>query len=169
MRFRQRLFVSSIVLLAAMVFFSVQCAWAKDYAIKEVISMSVGEKQQRNFSINDVFSITELRPMENFIILATGSADEPAGSLTIELETDPELDHEAVMDYSLIGIAFSLDAGLSFINESASTPFSISTGIAFDSTFGFAAFGVLITGYTEYVEFPVPFTLGLELEAAESE
>ena len=97
--------------------------------------MSPGESQQRSFTVGGVFDIMELEPAETFIILAVGSADEPAGELSIELEADPDMDAESVMDYALAGFAFSPSQSISIITEDVSTPYSIDTGIAIEDIF----------------------------------
>ena len=135
------------------------------YAINEVISMSPGESQQREFVVNDVFDLRILRPIESYVIVATGEA----GTLSISLEADPDLDFAGLMDYSLVGLGYSLDAGMDFIYESATSPFEITRDVAIDSTFGFVYAGTIITSLEKALDSTVPFVITFELSEAEAE
>ena len=132
---------------------------AQRYAINEVIVMSPGDSRQREFVINDVFDLRILKPVEAYDVVATGES----GILTITLEPDPELDFGGTMDYSLVGVGYSLDAGMDFIYESATSPFEISREVAIDSTFGFVYVGAIVTSLDNALDNTVPFVITFEL------
>ncbi len=144
---------------------------ARDYTVNELISLSVGESQQREFLVYDVLDPAEREPVEAFIALAIGSEEEPAGTLSIGLSADPELAFGGYMDFALLGFGFSLDAGQVVISESATTPFSIETSFDVDSIFGFVYVGAYISSISSSrrVDLPAPFTITFALAAQEIE
>ncbi len=140
-------------------------AFARDYVVREVISLSVGESQQREFTIAKVASVPAFEPIEVFVIVAAGSTDIPAGNLSIGLSSGADVDFGALMDYSIIGFGYSLDAGFLFVSQTVTTPYTISADVAVDSSFGFLVVGAYISDITGMVETPVPFTMTFSLGA----
>jgi hypothetical protein len=138
-------------------------SFAWQYAINEVIVMSAGESQQREFKISDAFDLRSYGPLEAFLVIATGES----GTLTITLKGDPELDFGGIMDYSLIGMGFSADAGTNFINEGVTTPFTIAATVPINSTFGFAYIGAMIMDIEDVLATPVEFKINFSLSAPE--
>ena len=136
-------------------------SFAAEYAINEVIVMSAGDSQQREFKISDAFDLRTFGPLEAFLVIATGES----GTLTITLEGDPVLDFGGTMDYSLIGISFSADAVTNFINEDTTTPFTIAATVPINSTFGFAYVGAMIMDIADVLDTPVEFTIKFSLSA----
>lgn len=160
--------IGAIILTLVCTFCVVSPAIARDYVVREVISLGVGESQQREFEVNDVIQIPALQPMEGFVLVATGSSDAPAGDLTITVSASPEKEFGALMDYGIIGFGFSLDAGVLFIYETVTTPYTISEAVSINSSFGFAYVGAFISGTEGTVEKPVPFTMTFSLAAGEA-
>lgn len=157
------------VLIACMVAFS-GVASAKDLLIREVITLSAGENQQRNFDVDDFIDIMVGGNIEGYLVVATGAA----GTLTVDLEADPEIsDKETVLDYALVGLGFSLAGTPIFFYESVSTPYSISVDAAIEADFGFLWVGAIMTGVSgngnfRDVETPVPFTITFSLGEQET-
>lgn len=143
-------------------------ALARDYAVREVISLSPGENQQREFYINDVVQVPAFEPIEGFVVVATASGETNAGVLTIALSAAPDKDFGAYMEFGIIGFGFSLDEGVLFVNESVTTPNAISESVTINSSFGFVWVGCYIKSIEGDVEKPVPFAVSLSLAAAET-
>ncbi len=132
-------------------------------SIDEILILAPGQTQQREFSLNDSYNIKD--PQNNigdFIVVNIGEA----GTLSIELTTQAHIEFGGFMDYSLIGIAYSLDEGLQFITEKATTPYTISTSVAVNSIFGFAYIGTIIKKVSpewSVAEWPIPFTISFTI------
>ena len=165
MKRRMRLLAISLFMLAVSVMLPAVSMGAAAYAINEVVVMSPGDSQQREFVISEVFDLRVLREIEAYVVVATGES----GTLTITLEADPDLDFGGIMDYSLVGLGYSLDAGMDFIYESATSPFEISRDVAIGSTFGFVYVGAIITSLDKALDSNVPFVITFELAEPEEE
>ena len=143
-------------------------AVASDYPVREVISLSVGESQQREFEVDAVSEFPGAMAVEGVVVVAAASTDAPAGALSIGLSASPDLDFGELMDYGIIVIGYSLDAGVIFAYETVTTPYTISESIAIDSSFGFVYVGALITVQTGVVSMPVAMKMTLSLAAQEA-
>lgn len=159
--------VLGAVLLTGMIMTATP-AFARDYAVREVISLSPGENQQREFYINDVVQIPAFEPIEGFVVVATASGDTNAGALSISLTAAPDKEFGAYMEFGVIGFGFSLDEGVLFVNGSVTTPNAISESVTINSSFGFAWIGCYIKSIEGDIETPVPFSISLSLAAAET-
>lgn len=158
-----------LLIVAVAMFISVQgvVAQAGGNAINELISLSPGEAQTREFVLYSPFDIKSFGPAEGWVILATGDNETMPGKLTISLSTSTKIPFGDLMTYSLAGFAFSLDGGPVLINESATTPWKIKKVITMNSTFGFAYAGALIKEINGNIDLPALFAITFELAVAE--
>jgi hypothetical protein len=159
----QRKITILAVALAAMLWGG--AALGAQFSLSEVISLKPGEQQQREFYLYDVFTLSALQPAVNFLLIAAGTADAPAGTLTVKLEARPKLDFGARVTYSLTGAGYSLGEGLGLINAKATTPYTVQTDTDINASFGFALVGALIQGYVGGLEWPVPMRITFALSA----
>jgi len=159
---RKSFIVLASLLLSVFMVLSGSSAFAADYAVKESITLSAGESQQRQFTIQEPLSIPEFEPLEAYVIIASGES----GTLSISLDAAPEKAFGALLEFGLFGFGFSLDAGVIFFMEDATTPFGISASADINSTFGFVYTAAYIKDYTGDVTLPVPFTITFSLSAA---
>ncbi len=136
--------------------------------IDEMLFMGAGGQQQRQLYIDDYYDITApFDNLGNYLVVALSEV----GTLSISLSTQASLEFGGYLEYGIMGISFSLDEGLVFISESATTPYSISTSAPINSTFGFAYVGVTVKGVSPdwtAAEWPIPFTIAFSLSALET-
>lgn len=155
--------------LAVMIacFFCMSAGPAQAAAINEVISLSPGENQTREFILYDVFDIQKPGPIESWVVICSGDNETKAGKLTITLSTTATKTFGSYMDYSLIGFGYSLGGTPAFINAAATTPWTAEEVVTMNATFGFAYVAAMINGITGDVTLPAPFSIVFKLSVAE--
>ncbi len=139
---------------------------ARNYAVNDVISLSSGDAQQREFTLDGALSIPSFEPFAGYVVIATGSDNETVGDLSITLSADAEIEFGAYMDYGLLGFGYSLDEGPIVVYETATTPFSVEKTVAINSMFGFVYVGGFIKDVSSRndVKLPAQFTISFTLE-----
>jgi hypothetical protein len=144
-------------------------AFAQGFSPGDIIFLSAGESQKREFYIEELYNIrAPLKNIAGGVVVSIGEA----GTLSINLSTQAEMEFGGVMDYLLLGFGFSPDEAVTIISESASTPYSAGTSIPINSDFGLAYTVIMVTKVSpgrNYVEWPVPFTIEFSLSEPETD
>jgi hypothetical protein len=140
---------------------------AQAAVINELISLSPGENQTREFVLYNVFDIKTPGPAQSYVIICSGDNETKAGKLTITLTTTAKKDFGSYVDYSMMGFGYSLGGTPAFISAAATTPWPAEKVLTLNSTFGFAFVSAMIRGITGDVELPAPFTMVFKLSVAE--
>lgn len=141
-------------------------AEARNYAVNDVISLSPGDAQQREFTLGSVLSFPSFEPFAGYVVVATGSDNQTAGDLSVTLSAEAEIEFGDYMDYGLLGFGYSLDEGPIVIYETATTPFSVEKTVTINSMFGFVYVGGFIKDVSSRndVKLPARFTISFVLE-----
>jgi hypothetical protein len=130
------------------------------------LSMDPGESQTRDFILWDQFQAARLGPMETFILMGSGSDTTPMGNLTITIKPTVTKYFGAVVEYSLIGLAYPLADFASLfggtpvvINVKTSAPLSLTKAVTMNAKYGIALLGIFIKKITGDVDLPVQFNI----------
>lgn len=131
--------------------------------------MSPGSVQEDNFYVNDIFNSEELGPIAPIIVAAVG---ETSGTLTITITPkDASKSFTYKNSYMLVGFSYALDGTPAPVIASKSYPLAIVQKIPVNSSFGFAALGLIVTSVSNLdpadVIPPFKFTIKIELSVAE--
>ncbi len=146
-----------ILAAAQLLVLCVQPAHAADYIIREIISVWPGERQTREFLVNDRFNLLSLQPIEGFIVYSwalTGTA----GELGIELAAVVD-DQEGRVVFSALVAGYNLNKEPVLTAKLEYSPNSIQGAFPIHSTFGIFYIGVLVHRITGDLMFPIPFRI----------
>lgn len=135
-----------------------QSAHAAGDLIREIISVHPGEQQARDLVVFDKFSLTELSPVEGFIVYSWGY-DVPAGDMTIELSCRAAAEFRERIGFSLILAGYSRRQPPVLRWKWALFPDTVSVTFPVQSTFGIYYVGVLVNSLRGDVDLPVPFAV----------
>jgi hypothetical protein len=140
---------------------------AQAAVINEVISLSPGDNQTREFVLYDVFDIQTPGPAQSYLIICSGDNETKAGKLTISLSTSAKKTFGSLVKYSLLGLGYGLGGTPQFINVDATTPWKPKAVVTLNTTFGIAFVSAIINDITGDVELPAPFTIVFKLSVAQ--
>jgi hypothetical protein len=151
-----------ITLVATLAIMAGSSAFADgDLPINEIVVMMPGEHFDFVFDVEDAFDVTKLNNLQTWFVLTLGDA----ANLSINLSPSDASDFEELMiNYMLIGFAYSPGSGLQVINERAFTPNSISADVPINAKFGFVFLNVVVTNVLRELDPPVEFTLSMLLD-----
>jgi len=142
-------------------------AQAAGYLANEVITLSPGENQTRDFLVYEPFDIKNLGPAEPWLIICLGDNETKCGKLTITLTTSAKPTFGSYMDYSFVGFAYALGGTPEFINQAATTPWPAEKVITLNSTFGIVYVAALINKIKGDVPLPAEFKIVFKLAVAQ--
>jgi len=139
---------------------------------QEVISVSPGKSETREFYLDDVFDASCLCPVQGYIVSSIGPQT-PAGELTVGLSCKPTRTFTSQVRYSVLGVgvaisftAFDPAQILKFFYATGADPgAAVSQKVALDANLAIVALIIkidkIIGEVPEDVQLPIPFTLTL--------
>ena len=142
-------------------------AQAIGYLVNEVITLSPGENQTREFLVYQPFDIKNLGPAEPWLIICSGDNETKCGKLTISLTTKAKPTFGSYMDYSMVGFAYAVGGTPELINQAATTPWPAEKVININSTFGIVYVAALINKIKGEVPLPAEFSIVFKLSVAQ--
>jgi hypothetical protein len=135
-------------------------AQAAGSLLNDVITMSPGESQVREFAIYDAFDIKNAGPVESYLVIGA-SADNATkfGDLIITVKPASTKPFGAIVGFNLIGIAYPFGGAPAFFNVKSDLPLSSAKTIKMRTNYAFALVGTYITAITGDVIMPVQFSI----------
>jgi len=140
--------------------------------LPEVIVLTPGHDQTRQFYLNDEFDPHGLNNYASYVFVAIAdNATSPAtkcGVLTITLSTSATITFGAYIDYSLAGFSYPIGGKLAanlFYNVGFTTPQKATKAITLNSMYGFGYVAALIKDIEGVVTQPAPFSILFSLAA----
>lgn len=124
-----------------------------------LLTLTPGGSTIREFQLYDEFDYRSLRPMETFLILGFGSDENLLGDMTIQLKPSITRDFGAVVEFGLIGLAYSLGGRPVFISADTAAPLTLTKTIPMSAAYGLVLVGAYIKNITGDVLLPAPFTI----------
>ncbi len=156
-----------IILLAIGCAFTVSAVQAQ-----EVISVSPGKTEVREFYLYDVFDFGCLCPVQGYIINTIGPTT-PAGELSVGLTCKPTRTFTSQVRYSVLGVGLAIDFAsfdpaqiVKFFYATGADPGApVAQKVAINANLGIVALIIkidkIVGEVPEDVQLPIPFTITL--------
>jgi hypothetical protein len=154
-----RKLVVMIGLALALCMVTVQ-AQAAGNLLNDVITMSPGESQVREFVIYDAFDIKNAGPVESYLAIGV-SADNATkfGDLVITVKPNATKTFASIVEFNLIGLVYPFGGTPAFFNVKTDANLSSVKTVKMRTNYAFALVGTYISSISGDVTLPVPFSI----------
>ncbi len=146
-------FFTSAVLVCAMSMAAVQVQAGS------LLTLDPGESTIREFYLYDEFDSRTFGPMETYLLIGTGDNETKLGDLTITLKPTVTKDFGAVLEYSLLGLAYPLGGKPAFINVKSAAPLTLTKTVKMSAAYGLVLAVAFIKNIDGDVLLPAQFSI----------
>ena len=137
---------------------------------RDILTMSPGEATVRQFLLYDALDASELGPMGVFAVVGIGSDAAPLGNLTVTVTPNIKKDFGKVIDYTVIGFAYTFGGAFAMISGGSTDPLRAVEIVPLNGPYAFAIMAIFISsvdGPGDW-EKPAEFTATFEMSAGEA-
>jgi len=124
-----------------------------------LLTLDPGESTIREFYLHDAFDSRKLGPMEAFLVFGSGDNETKLGDLTITLKPTVTKDFGAVLEYSLVGLAYPLGGTPVFFNVKSAAPLTLTKTLKMSAVYGLVLTGAYIKNIDGDVLLPAQFSI----------